>query len=87
MFFEGRRSYHRIAKFFQLYIYKSILFTMGQLYFGFYNFWSGIFVFDGWYIYVNNILFSVMSLTWIGVLDWDIIYQKLESIQSYNKKL
>lgn len=74
MFFEGRRSYLRIAKFFQFYMYKSVLFNMVQLYNGFLCNWSGTTVFDGWYIYFFGIVFGVIPVTWIGIFDEDVRY-------------
>ena len=87
MFFEGRRNYMRIANFFRLYIYKSTLFTMVQLHFGFYCNWSGMTVFDGWYIYFYNILFSVLTLSWMGVLDEDWRYESVHKIEDYKKNI
>ena len=87
IFFEGRRNYLRIARFFQVYIYKSILFAMVQVYFGFYCAWSGMTAFDGWYLYFYNLVFSVFAITWLGIFDEDIRCIEIESNSKFNRKL
>ena len=86
VFFEGRRNYMRIAEFFQYYIYKSALFTLVQFCYGFYNLWSGMTVFDGWYIYIYLTLLSVFSISWMGVADEDIRYQYVRSLKKNESK-
>ena len=74
MFFEGRRSYLRVSKFFVMYIFKSAMVTLMSLYYGYYSAWSGVTMFDGWYLFVYGVIFSAGTFSWIGILDEDIIY-------------
>lgn len=90
MFFEGRRSYLRISKFFVMYIFKSAMVTIMSLYYGFYSAWSGVTMFDGWYLFVYGVIFSAGTFSWIGIMDEDIIYQtvlsKKTKVQDLDKR-
>lgn len=51
------------------------LFTILQLYFAFYNAYSGQTIFDAWFISLYNLVFTALPLISRAVLDQDINYK------------
>ncbi|KAL4486127.1 hypothetical protein ABPG72_012180 [Tetrahymena utriculariae] len=72
---HGRWSYIRIAEMIIYFFYKNMLFTIPQLYFSFYNAFSGQTIFDAWFISLYNLIFTALPLISRAVFDQDVNYK------------
>ena len=81
--FSGRINYLRTSNFVLVYFLKNLLFVVPQFIFGFLSAFSGLTIFDGWYITLFNTVFTNLPLFYIGLTDIDIHYL---DYQKKNKK-
>ena len=75
---QGRVNHYRISQFILLFFYKNILYTLPQLIYGYFSYFSGISLFDDWYLVLYNLLFTAVIATYIGAFDVDITYWKIK---------
>lgn len=73
---EGRMNHMRISKFTLIFLYKNIVFTMAQFLFGFYCNWSAQSIYDDWYITNYNLIFTAMTISYLGTFEQDIRYRE-----------
>lgn len=58
------------------FFYKNMLFTIPQLFFTYLSAYSGLSVFDDWYITFYNLFFTALPLVFKAVIDQDVYYKK-----------
>lgn len=80
LFMHGRWSYVRNSEMVLYFFYKNMLFTIPQFYFTFLNAWSGLSLFDDWYMTNYNMIFTALPLGFKAILDQDINFSRLGSI-------
>lgn len=83
---HGRWSYVRISEMILYFFYKNMIFTIPQVVFCFFNAYSGLSIFDDWYITGYNLAFTSIPLIIRAVFDQDLYYQKF-IITSEGKKV
>ena len=59
---HGRINYLRIAEMILYFFYKNFLFTIPQFYFAFFNSFSGITLYDEWFVSLYNVIFTSLPL-------------------------
>ena len=69
---HGRLAYLRIAELILYFFYKNAVFTLPQLYFAFFSFYSGVSFYDSWYISLYNLLFNSLPLLFKALFEHDI---------------
>ncbi|XP_069784802.1 phospholipid-transporting ATPase IC-like isoform X2 [Narcine bancroftii] len=69
---HGRWAYLRICKFLRYFLYKTFAFSFLQVWFGFYNGFSGQSVFERWCISFYKVPYSWLPVLTIGILDKDM---------------
>ncbi|XP_051893680.1 phospholipid-transporting ATPase IC-like isoform X2 [Pristis pectinata] len=69
---HGRWAYLRICKFLRYFLYKTFAFSFVQVWFGFYNGFSGQTVFEQWCITFYKVFYSWLPVLTLGVLDKDM---------------
>lgn len=90
---QGRVNHYRISQFILLFFYKNILYTLPQLIYGYFSYFSGISLFDDWYLVLYNLLFTTVTVSYIGAFDVDVTYWKirdnqlLKSVSDFFKKI
>jgi magnesium-transporting ATPase (P-type) len=60
-----------------LFFYKNVLYTFPQFIFGFFSYFSGLSLFDDWYLTMYNLLFTSFTVTYVGSYDVDISYWQI----------
>ncbi len=74
MFIHGRWNYIRISELILYFTYKSILFTMPQIVFTYFNGFSGQPIFDDYYIALYNVVFTSLPLLVRALFEQDVNY-------------
>ena len=71
---HGRVNYLRQSEMILYFFYKNMVFTLPQLYFAFFCFYSGQTVYDDWYITLYNMVFTALPLMMKAVFERDTKY-------------
>jgi magnesium-transporting ATPase (P-type) len=71
--FHGRLNYLRIGEMILYFFFKNFIFTIPQFFFAFYSGFSGMTLYDDWYVSLYNILFTALPLTVKALFEKDII--------------
>lgn len=79
LFVHGRWSYLRNSEMILYFFYKNMLFTIPQLFFIFLNAYSGLSLFDDWYMTFYNMSFTAAPLMAKAILEQDTHYGRFES--------
>ncbi|XP_067872451.1 phospholipid-transporting ATPase IC-like [Heterodontus francisci] len=88
---HGRWAYIRICKFLRYFLYKTFAFSFVQIWFSFFNGFSGQSVFEKWCIAFYKVAYSWLPILALGALDQDISdtlsikYPKLYKIGQRNE--
>lgn len=82
---QGRVNHYRISQFILLFFYKNILYTLPQLIYGYFSYFSGISLFDDWYLVLYNLLFTTVTVSYIGAFDLDVTYWKIKDNRFFSK--
>eukprot|EP00826_Nyctotherus_ovalis_P004059 TRINITY_DN1083_c0_g5_i2.p1 TRINITY_DN1083_c0_g5~~TRINITY_DN1083_c0_g5_i2.p1 ORF type:complete len:1166 (+),score=321.79 TRINITY_DN1083_c0_g5_i2:252-3749(+) len=69
---HGRLAYLRIAELILYFFYKNVVFTLPQIYFGFFCGFSGQTFYDDWYISFYNLFFTSIPLLFKGMFEHDL---------------
>lgn len=69
---HGRFNYLRQSEMILYFFYKNIVFTLPQLFFAFFCFYSGQTVYDDWYITLYNMVFTALPLMMKAVFERDL---------------
>jgi len=69
---HGRLAYLRIGELILYFFYKNACFTLPQMYFGFWCFFSGQTFYDDWYISMYNLFFTSIPLLFKALFEHDI---------------
>ncbi|XP_078054498.1 phospholipid-transporting ATPase IC-like isoform X2 [Mustelus asterias] len=69
---HGRWSYLRICKFLRYFLYKTFAFSFVQIWFSFFNGFSGLSVFEKWCISFYKVAYSWLPILFLGALDQDV---------------
>uniref|UniRef100_UPI00398F553A phospholipid-transporting ATPase IC-like n=1 Tax=Pristiophorus japonicus TaxID=55135 RepID=UPI00398F553A len=80
---HGRWAYIRICKFLRYFLYKTFAFSFVQIWFSFFNGFSGLSVFEKWCITFYKVIYSWLPVLALGVLDQD----RSDSLSTKNPKL
>ncbi|KAI3635167.1 hypothetical protein MIR68_006733 [Amoeboaphelidium protococcarum] len=87
---HGAWSYARLSKLILFSFYKNITLYMTQLWFAFYNGFSGQTIYESWTISLYNVIFTVLPPLFIGVFDQYLSARVLgeypQLYKSYQKK-
>lgn len=59
-----------------------MLFSFPQFFYGWLTFFSAMSIFDDWYIFTFNLIFTSGMITYIGVYEQDLRFQKLRDLNS-----
>jgi phospholipid-transporting ATPase len=73
---HGRLSYLRISELILYFFYKNIVFTLPQIYYGFFCAFSGQTFYDDWYITTYNLFFTSIPLLFKGLFEHDVHHIK-----------
>uniref|UniRef100_A0A7S1PJ75 Phospholipid-transporting ATPase n=1 Tax=Percolomonas cosmopolitus TaxID=63605 RepID=A0A7S1PJ75_9EUKA len=76
---HGRWSYRRVAKLVLYSFYKNIVLYLTQLWFVFFNWWSGTSIHDKWTVSTYNILFTSLPIMALAIFDRDVPDQIAET--------
>ena len=85
LFIHGRWSYLRNSELILYFFYKNIVFTMPQMYFAFINGYSGLTIFDDWYLTFYNMFFTAFPLMIKALFEYDINPHPKVDGEVYNK--
>ena len=69
---HGRLAYMRIGELILYFFYKNAVFTLPQLYFAFWCFFSGQTFYDDWYISLYNLFFTSIPLLFKALYEQDL---------------
>ena len=75
IFVHGKWSYIRISEMILYFFYKNMVFTICQFYFSFYCGYSGMTIYDDYYITFYNMLFTAGPLVVRAIIEQDIYYK------------
>lgn len=71
--YHGRLNYLRIGEMILYFFFKNFIFTIPQFFFAFYSGFSGMTLYDDWYVSLYNILFTAVPLTVKALFEKDIV--------------
>lgn len=80
---HGRWSYRRISRLILYSFYKNITLYMTQLWFCFFNCFSGYSLTDQWALALYNVWFTAFPIMFVAVLDRDIDEKRILSTQQF----
>ena len=72
---HGRWSYIRISELILYFFYKNIIYTFPQFIFSWYNLHSGMTIFDDWYMFMYNSVFTMGPLLVKAIVQQDVYYK------------
>ena len=75
IFVHGKWSYIRISEMILYFFYKNMVFTICQFYFSFYCGYSGMTIYDDYYITFYNMIFTAGPLVVRAIIEQDIYYK------------
>lgn len=78
LFLHGRWSYIRNSELILYFFYKNMIFTIPQLFYIFLNAYSGITLFDDWYMTFYNLFFTSIPLMIKAILDQEVHFARFE---------
>lgn len=84
---HGRLNYLRQSEMILYFFYKNMVFTLPQLFFAFFCFYSGQTVYDDWYITLYNMFFTALPLMMKAVFERDLMNLPLSINGFVNKDL
>lgn len=61
-----------------MFFYKNILYTLPQVIYGYFSYFSGTSLFDDWYLVMYNLLFTTVQVAYLGICDIDVTYWKIK---------
>nr|XP_012601283.1 phospholipid-transporting ATPase IK isoform X2 [Microcebus murinus] len=73
---HGRWSYVRVCKFLRYFVYKTLAIMMAQIWFAFYNSFSGQPLYEGWFLALFNLLYTTLPCLYIGLFEQDMSAQR-----------
>ena len=71
--FHGRLNYIRIAEMILYFFFKNFLFTIPHFFFSFYCGFTGLTMYDDWYLSLYNLLFTSLPLIIKALFERDIV--------------
>ncbi|XP_012878154.1 PREDICTED: phospholipid-transporting ATPase IK [Dipodomys ordii] len=69
---HGRLSYVRISKFLRFFFYKTAACMMGHIWFSFYNGFTAQPLYEGWFLALFNLLYTILLVFYIGLFEKDV---------------
>jgi magnesium-transporting ATPase (P-type) len=69
---HGRKAYRNNAEMILYFFYKNLVMTFPHYFYAFYCSFSGISLFDDYYISYYNLLFTAWPLAWRGLFEFDV---------------
>ncbi|XP_041417491.1 phospholipid-transporting ATPase IK isoform X2 [Xenopus laevis] len=72
LFIHGRWSYLRITKYFKYFFYKTFANVLGHVWFGCFNGFSALTLYDSWYISLYSVTFTCFPVLSLAVLEQDV---------------
>ncbi|XP_061093824.1 phospholipid-transporting ATPase IC [Conger conger] len=69
---HGRWSYRRICKFLRYFLYKTTTFAMVHVWYGFYNGFSALRIYENWFITLYTTMYTIMPLLSLAIFEQDI---------------
>uniref|UniRef100_A0A8D0HHX0 Phospholipid-transporting ATPase n=1 Tax=Sphenodon punctatus TaxID=8508 RepID=A0A8D0HHX0_SPHPU len=73
---HGRWSYIRICKFLRYFFYKTFAGMMVQIWFAFYNGFTGQPLYEGWFLALYNVFYTSCPVLAMGLLEQDVSAKK-----------
>ena len=90
---HGRLNYIRISNMILYFFYKNFVLTLPQFFYSFYSGYSGISIFDEWYISLYNLIFACFPLMIRALIDknfcdndGDFIYKNIPFTYYYGRE-
>jgi magnesium-transporting ATPase (P-type) len=71
--YHGRLNYVRISEMILYFFFKNFIFTIPQFFFAFYSGFSGMTLFDDWYVSLYNMLFNSLPLIIKALFEKDFV--------------
>ena len=87
LFVHGRWCYLRIAEMILYFFYKNMTFTLPMFYFAFVSGFSGMNLFDSWYLALYNTIFTLLPVVVRACFDQDVYYKKIVYESAEKKKM
>ena len=83
LFVHGRESYRKNSFIVCYNFYKNFLFVMPQFWLGFFNYFSGQYLYDPYIYQLFNIIFTCFPIAWFGIYDKEVSYDILMEDSRY----
>ena len=83
LFVHGRESYRKNSFIVCYNFYKNFLFVLPQFWLGFYNYFSGQYLYDPYIYQLFNIVFTCFPIAWFGIYDKEVSYDILMEDSRY----
>ena len=83
LFVHGRESYRKNSFIVCYNFYKNFLFVLPQFWLGFYNYFSGQYLYDPYIYQLFNIIFTCFPIAWFGIYDKEVSYDILMDDSRY----
>ena len=83
LFVHGRESYRKNSFIVCYNFYKNFLFVLPQFWLGFYNYFSGQYLYDPYIYQLFNIIFTCFPIAWFGIYDKEVSYDILMEDSRY----
>ena len=83
LFVHGRESYRKNSFVVCYNFYKNFLFVLPQFWLGFYNYFSGQYLYDPYIYQLYNIIFTCFPIAWFGIYDKEVSYDILMEDSRY----
>ena len=83
LFVHGRESYRKNSFIVCYNFYKNFLFVLPQFWLGFFNYFSGQYLYDPYIYQLFNIIFTCFPIVWFGIYDKEVSYDILMEDSRY----
>ena len=83
LFVHGRESYRKNSFIVCYNFYKNFLFVLPQFWLGFFNYFSGQYLYDPYIYQLYNIIFTCFPIAWFGIYDKEVSYDILMEDSRY----
>ena len=83
LFVHGRESYRKNSFIVCYNFYKNFLFVLPQFWLGFFNYFSGQYLYDPYIYQLFNIIFTCFPIAWFGIYDKEVSYDILMDDSRY----
>ena len=83
LFVHGRESYRKNSFIVCYNFYKNFLFVLPQFWLGFFNYFSGQYLYDPYIYQLFNIIFTCFPIAWFGIYDKEVSYDILMEDSRY----